>query len=183
MKNEIFQKLVVIMRMKGNGTMVYFTGDIHGDWSPLVNFINRVHPSNNDMIVLLGDVGLNYYGGRSDKQMKIVMNDMGITFLCVHGNHEMRPSTIPSYITKEWNGGTVWYQPHYPNLLFAKDGEIYEIDGIKYLVIGGAYSVDKYYRLKRGYGWWADEQPSEEIKAYVEQQASFDRKFDKSERI
>lgn len=32
------------------------------------------------------------------------------------------------------------------------------------------YSVDKYYRLSRGWSWWPDEQPSPEIKAYVEQQ-------------
>ena len=37
-------------------------------------------------------------------------------------------------------------------------------------MIGGAYSVDKFYRLSRHYGWWADEQPSEEIKAYVTKQ-------------
>ncbi len=37
-------------------------------------------------------------------------------------------------------------------------------------MIGGAYSVDKFYRLERGYNWFSDEQPSEETKAYVEQQ-------------
>ena len=52
----------------------------------------------------------------------------------------------------------------------AKDGEIYTMNGLRYLVIGGAYSVDKYYRLSRGWSWWPDEQPSPEIKAYVEQQ-------------
>ena len=57
-----------------------------------------------------------------------------------------------------------------PNLVFAKNGEIYTINGLQYLVIGGAYSVDKYYRLSRGWSWWPDEQPSPEIKAYVEQQ-------------
>ena len=55
-------------------------------------------------------------------------------------------------------------------LLFAKDGEFYDIAGARTIVIGGAYSVDKYYRLMRNWGWWPDEQPSEEIKAYVEQQ-------------
>lgn len=36
---------------------------------------------------------------------------------------------------------------------------------------GGAYSVDKYYyRLNAGYGWRADEQASDEIKRFVEQQ-------------
>ena len=152
--------------------MVYFTGDIHGDYSPLVDFYNRIHPTMNDVIILLGDVGLNFYGGRLDKQMKIVLNDLDTTFFCIHGNHEMRPATISTYETKGWNGGTVWHEPHYPNLLFAKDGEIYTINGIRYLVIGGAYSVDKYYRLRHGYGWWPDEQPSEEIKRYVESQIS-----------
>ena len=48
--------------------------------------------------------------------------------------------------------------------------EIFFIDGLNYLVIGGAYSVDKNYRLANGYGWWEDEQPSDEIKAFVEKQ-------------
>ena len=56
-----------------------------------------------------------------------------------------------------------------PNLLFAIDGEVYDLDGIKTIAIGGAYSVDKYYRLAMGWNWWADEQPSAEIKAKVEQ--------------
>ena len=55
-------------------------------------------------------------------------------------------------------------------MLFAKDGEIFNIEGKKHLVIGGAYSVDKFYRIREGYGWWDDEQPSDEIKSYVEKQ-------------
>lgn len=45
-----------------------------------------------------------------------------------------------------------------------KDGEIYNFNNKKVLVIGGAYSVDKEYRQKLGFGWWEDEQPSKEIK-------------------
>lgn len=44
--------------------------------------------------------------------------------------------------------------------------------GMKCLVIGGAYSVDKHFRLQRGLKWWADEQPSDEIKRHVEKQVS-----------
>ena len=44
------------------------------------------------------------------------------------------------------------------------------MDDLTHLVIGGAYSVDKYYRIARHYGWWPDEQPSDEIKEYVERQ-------------
>ena len=48
------------------------------------------------------------------------------------------------------------------------DGEVYDLDGRQTIVIGGAYSVDKPYRLLAGGGWWPDEQPSDEIKAKVE---------------
>ena len=36
--------------------------------------------------------------------------------------------------------------------------------------IGGAYSVDKYYRIRNGLPWFESEQPDEMIKEYVEQQ-------------
>ena len=55
-------------------------------------------------------------------------------------------------------GGKVFIEDNYPHLIFAKDGEIYNIDGKKVLVIGGAYSIDKEYRLLYGYQWFKDEQ-------------------------
>ena len=147
--------------------MIYFTGDIHGAVDGIADFINKIHPTMEDVIVLLGDVGANYYTGRRDNLLKAFLNDAGTVFLCIHGNHERRPTTIPGYVETEWHGGKAWVQPEYPNLIFAKDGEIYTLNGLRYLVIGGAYSVDKYYRLCRGWGWWPDEQPSQEIKAYT----------------
>lgn len=102
---------------------------------------------------------------------------MNLTIFCVHGNHEMRPANIPSYTTKEWNGGTAWYEEEFPNLLFAKDGCVYSLEEINYLFIGGAYSADRHYRLMHRYGWWDDEQPSDEIKAFVEKQIS-EKHFD-----
>ena len=71
-----------------------------------------------------------------------------------------------------WHGGTVYVEDDFSNLLFAKDGEIYDLDGKKSIVIGGAYSVDKYYRLQRGMNWFPDEQPSDEIKLKTEKQLS-----------
>ena len=43
------------------------------------------------------------------------------------------------------------------------------MEGLRHLTIGGAYSVDKYYRLEQGMGWWPDEQPSPEIRQRVEE--------------
>jgi 3-oxoacid CoA-transferase subunit A len=61
-----------------------------------------------------------------------------------------------------------YWEPQFPNLFFAKDGEIYELGGQRCIAIGGAYSVDKPERLRRGMGWWPNEQPSPETKKYVE---------------
>ena len=35
--------------------MIYFTGDIHGAVDGIADFINKVHPTMEDVIVLLGD--------------------------------------------------------------------------------------------------------------------------------
>ena len=150
--------------------MVYVTGDIHGQPRRVVNFAKDVHISRNDVLIILGDVGANYYLNELDNECKRRLNSIKCTIFCIHGNHECRPEHVSSYHLVDWNGGKVWVEDAYPRILFAKDGEIYTIEGKSYLAIGGAYSVDKFYRLERNYGWWSDEQPSEEIKRYVESQ-------------
>lgn len=53
------------------------------------------------------------------------------------------------------------------------------MDGLQMIAIGGAYSVDKHYRLSCGLRWFPDEQPSDEIKNRVETKlASLDWKVD-----
>lgn len=69
-----------------------------------------------------------------------------------------------------YDGGIVYYEDKFPNLLFAKDGELFDLDGHQAIVIGGAYGIDKEFRLACGYGWWPDEQPSDEVNQYVERQ-------------
>jgi len=150
--------------------MIYYTGDIHGDAAGIADFAIKHGLTENDTIVILGDVGANYFGDRRDLICKDDLNRIRPTILCIHGNHEKRPASIPSYKLKEWNGGMVWYEDAFPKILFARDGEIFDLDGIKHIAIGGAYSVDKYYRLKHHYAWFSDEQPSNEIKEYVERQ-------------
>lgn len=150
--------------------MIYYTGDIHGQPFEIVRFCKKINLTREDTVVILGDVGANYYGNGRDNDLKDAFKKLKPTIFCIHGNHEMRPAALPTYKQKKWNGGTVWFEEAYPNLLFAKDGEIFTIEGIRHIVIGGAYSVDKFYRLSRGYAWFEDEQPSDGIKEYVEQQ-------------
>ena len=156
----------------------YITGDTHGNFNRIDYFCQRFETSKEDILCILGDAGINYYLNKKDYMLKQVLQDMPITFFCIHGNHEERPFNISTYITKKWNGGTVYYEEEFPNILFAKDGEIYNINGKSILVIGGAYSVDKEYRLLKGWSWFKDEQPNKEIIKYIEKQITKQRHFD-----
>ena len=156
----------------------YITGDTHGNFNRIDYFCQRFETSKEDILCILGDAGINYYLNKKDYMLKQVLQDMPITFFCIHGNHEERPFNISTYITKKWNGGTVYYEEEFPNILFAKDGEIYNINGKSILVIGGAYSVDKEYRLLKGWSWFKDEQPNKEIVKYIEKQITKQRHFD-----
>lgn len=149
--------------------MIYITGDFHGCVRELLSRFDRLQIGQGDIIVVLGDAGLNYYGNnRGDLKTKKSLARCGAEFFCIHGNHEMRPSSIPTYHEENWHGGQVYVEEAFPNIKFAKDGEIYELGGKNCLVIGGAYSVDKFYRLARGVAWFSDEQPDEKCKATVE---------------
>ena len=148
--------------------MIYITGDTHSDFSRIKAFCKDYDTTIDDVIVILGDAGINYYRGAKDIKLKYALSNLPITIFCIHGNHEIRPHTIVSYDKMKWNEGMVYYENAYPNILFAVDGEIYKLNNKQCIAIGGAYSVDKDYRLMMGYGWWEDEQPSNEIKQTVE---------------
>jgi len=149
--------------------MYFVTGDTHRIFTRVEAFCKRFNPTKDDTLIILGDAGINSYGGYKDNALKAYLQQLPITLFCLHGNHEQRPETL-GYKEAEWNGGTVYVEPEFPNLLFAKDGEIYEVAGKRCIAIGGAYSVDKPVRLARNWGWWPDEQPSEAIKERVEHQ-------------
>lgn len=69
---------------------------------------------------------------------------------------------------------SVFFEKEYPSIKYLIDGEVYNFNGHTALVIGGAYSVDKYYRLanyknKRGWsGWFKDEQLTAEEMSAIE---------------
>lgn len=148
--------------------MYYITGDTHGDFTRIERFCERFHPTRDDVMIILGDAGFNYYGGKRDQRVKQRMAEMPFTIFSIHGNHEMRPGKIPSYHLQQWHGGMVFVEDAYPSLLFAVDGEVFDMGGLQTIAIGGAYSVDKYYRLMNGWNWWPDEQPTPEMKKGIE---------------
>ncbi len=150
--------------------MIYITGDVHGKFDRVDAFCRRNCTDRQDVLIVLGDAGINYYGTEGDRRLKEKLAALPVTIFSIQGNHENRPQNIPSYTETQFHGGTVFVEKEYPNLLFARDGEIYDFDGRRSIVIGGAYSVDKYYRLLHGMPWFEDEQPSAGTRACVEAQ-------------
>lgn len=138
--------------------MIYITGDTHGNFSRLKN----INFNKNDLLIVLGDAGINYNLNWTDKIKKNYLNSLNIKIFSIRGNHEERPENINTYKETNIYGGKAFIEEDYPNLIFAKDGEVYNIDNKKILVIGGAYSVDKDIRIKYGYSWFKDEQLTKE---------------------
>lgn len=158
----------------------YITGDTHKNFDRIEEFCLENETTIDDVMIILGDAGINYWLDIRDLKEKNQIANMDITLFCVHGNHEGRPwETSADYNLVPWKGGLVYQEEMYPNILFAKDGEIYNFHGKSVMAIGGAYSVDKYYRLSHGMPWFDTEQPDEAIKEFVEQQLkSLDWKID-----
>lgn len=119
-------------------------------------------------MILLGDVGANYYLDERDIKTKEALTSCPITLVCIHGNHEERPKNISSYkqIISDKLKAPCYVEPEYPTILFPKDGIIY-LNEYRCLVLGGAYSVDKDYRLLKGWSWFPDEQMDEPTKQYI----------------
>lgn len=85
---------------------IYLTGDTHGNFSRIEKFCTKMETSKDDIIIVLGDAGINFNGGWIDLQNKKYISSLPITLFCIHGNHEQRPTNFPSYHDQvtSWRG-------------------------------------------------------------------------------
>lgn len=131
----------------------FLTGDTHTKVAERLAHIpdDPTTPPEETAIIILGDAGFNFWLNTTDIKAKREANKYGYKIYCVRGNHEARPENIDSMETvfDEDVCGPVFMENEFPNIRYFKDGGIYDINGHKTLVIGGAYSVDKWYRLNR----------------------------------
>lgn len=125
-------------------------------------------------VIILGDAGLNYWLNDADRAEKERSSAMGFRIYCVRGNHEQRPQNVPGMmlIDDADVGGKVYMEKEFPLIRYFVDGGEYTIKDYSVLTIGGAYSVDKPYRLARAAGrgfsgWFAEEQLSENERADI----------------
>lgn len=160
----------------------YITGDTHGQTATRIK--NLIYgwseeKISNSALIVLGDAGINYNLNDSDKGAKKRINNFGMTVYCVRGNHEQRPELIPTMelIYDSEVEGEVYYEKDFPNIRYFVDGGTYNLGGHKTLTIGGAYSVDKHYRLQNGAKWFENELLTEDEMSAIEK-SIIGKKFD-----
>ena len=144
-------------------------GDTHGHFTWIDQLSNYIPQETS--IIILGDAGFNFYLNKSDNKLKHWVNQRGYTLYCLRGNHEARPTQIRD-IEYRWDedvNNYIYIEPKFQNIRYLVDGYVYKFGQYRCLCIGGAYSVDKWYRLARvGYteetndpkktGWFPNEQ-------------------------
>ena len=143
------------------------TGDTHGDMHRFKNY--PYERDGNTAVIILGDSGVNYFLSLRDRRVKHELQKSGYLYYLVRGNHEARPEEVADIeLTNDLLvGNEVYVEPEFPAIRYLKDGGIYNFNGHKTLVIGGAYSVDKWYRLSRNLIWHKNEQLTGEEKEKI----------------
>lgn len=157
--------------------MLFITGDKHGDFSEVEYFCaHNQTTQERDTLIVLGDAGINYYlgSGKSDRKLKEELSKLPITLLMVRGNHEADPATLPTYQCikpLDAHYANLYFEQDFLNQYFVGDGvfklDYYNPNSKRVLICGGAYSIDKAYRLANHMPWFEDEQPSAETKARI----------------
>lgn len=161
---------------------IFITGDIHGKPLCIRDVIAQIdNPSEDDFVIITGDAGFEYQDhimGAAKKEAKKFPG----TWIVLRGNHDScywkehaywddeQKKYVP--INNSWaftEDGMYLYQKKYPNIWYVADGGgIYFIGDYNILFIPGAYSVDKWYRLRSNYPWNPNEQLSEVEKRDLE---------------
>lgn len=156
---------------------IFVTGDTHEEFAHLHEKQKTMHMTGEDLLIILGDVGVNCYNDDRDIRLKEDLSRLSPTILCLHGNHERRPTSPDirwEYEPVLWQGGKAYVEHRFPTLIFAEEGERYRIGGRTFRVIGGAYSIDDYFRTLKGHPFYPDEQLSPEERDQIRRQMERD---------
>ena len=131
--------------------MIYVTGDIHGQFNPLLYILENGDYSGSS-IFIAGDIGLGFHGIDHDlenlKSIERRLKKIDINLYLVRGNHDN-----PGY----WfHAATLHGFENLPHIHFVKDYQIIDLEGHKIACIGGATSIDRDQRTLDK-DWWEDE--------------------------
>lgn len=163
------------------------TGDTHGlsgvyKRIEMIFSKSLINPKESALIIL-GDAGFNFWLTNNERNRKKDLGKYGLYIYCVRGNHEERPENLGYNLIYDENVcGEVYLDADCEYIRYFQDGGEYIIDGYDVLTIGGAYSVDKNYRIAaaggvEGSGWFPGEQLTESEKVAIEEKVQ-DKYYD-----
>ena len=152
---------------------IFITGDIHGNANEIRNTVSQIdNPTKDDVIIICGDAGFEYQEYIMGEAKRAARKYFPGKWIVLRGNHDScywndhcDRDESGAYIPHDgWAltyDGMYLYQKKYPNIWYVIDGGgIYNIGGYNFLMIPGAYSVDKWYRLRNNFPWNSREQLS-----------------------
>jgi len=135
--------------------------------------------------VMLGDTEFMWPGNQNrDKSNYEALACRPFPILCVMGNRDPIYGVSGKRETDIGIGGTVYQIQDKPFVAYLKRGKAYTIDGFKFLVLGGALTVDKKklpaLRNNQCFNvaWWEEEYWSEEEKTSLFRLLETDNAFD-----
>lgn len=147
--------------------MIYITGDTHGD---KIRFLQLAKHGENgwdkdDILIICGDFGYIFADDEREHDFLDELAKKAYTICFCDGNHE-NFAAINAYPEIIWNGGKV--HKIRENIFHLMRGQVFEIQGKTFFVMGGAYSIDRYMRVKNR-SFWDEELPvSDEYHAAVQ---------------
>ena len=138
--------------------MIFITGDTHGDidYRKLLALKER-NLSYDDYLIICGDAGI-CWSIRDSAYFLSLYNAIGCTIIYVDGNHE-NFSMLNELPLVEYKGAVMHQVDEH--IFHVLRGEIMTLEGKTFLCIGGAVSIDRFYRTPY-VSWW----PEEEITFY-----------------
>lgn len=140
---------------------IYVTGDIHLNHdSAKLNttfFPEGKNLTKDDYVIICGDCGFWWDYSKETRWWVNWYNDRPWTTLCVAGNHSNYDNIYGNYGLIDFHGGQA--RQVADSIYYLNNGDIYNLQGKKFFVMGGATSHDKRYR-KEHISWWREEIPS-----------------------
>jgi len=128
--------------------------------------------------IILGDANFTWpNNNRYEKSKCEMLAHRPFPILCVMGNEDPILGMSGRREIDIGIGETVYHLRDAPFIAYLKRGKVYTIDGYKFLVLGGARSLDKKKR-ERNKTWWKEEYWSEEEKSEIFKLLETDNRFD-----
>lgn len=136
--------------------MIYLTSDPHGgDNTRGIRQYLEVGTAS-DLLIILGDLGLRFQDTKENQAFDRWFLSLDRPMAVLDGNHENFPC-LNSFPCEQWCGGTVRRLSE--NAVYLQRGNVYQIAGKRFFVMGGCKSSAKWKEMGL---WYEGEEPSPE---------------------